>query len=133
MLHRRIFVALGFVFMAIGIVGIVLPVLPTTPFMLLALWSFARSSDRFHDWLLNHRRFGPPLQRWNDHGIIPNKAKISALAVMSISLIFLIAFSAAPPYAVITAALLMLVGALFILTRPSRPPNRTSQAVADDD
>jgi len=122
MLHRRVYIALGFAFVAIGIVGIVLPVLPTTPFMLLALWSFARSSQRFHDWLLNHPRFGPSLQRWNDHGVIPAKTKLSAVAIMSLSLVFLIGFSTAPPIAVIAAALLMLIGALFILTRPSRPP-----------
>jgi hypothetical protein len=92
--------------------------------MLLALWAFARSSDRFHTWLINHPRFGPPLRRWNDHGIIPTRTKITALAIMTASLIYLVGFSGAPAFAVAAAAALMLVGATFILTRPSRVPAR---------
>lgn len=129
MVHRRIYLALGFVFVAIGVAGVVLPIVPTTPMMLLALWAFARSSQRFHDWLLNHRQFGPPLQRWKEHGVIPAKTKVMSLTIMSLSLIYLAGYSEAPALAVAAAALLMLVGAVFIITRPSRAP----APVLDDD
>jgi uncharacterized membrane protein YbaN (DUF454 family) len=133
MIRRQLYVALGFAFMAIGIVGIVLPVLPTTPFMLLALWAFARGSRRFHDWLFNHQTFGPPLQRWNNHGVIPTKTKITALAIMCLSLVYIVGFSNAPPLAVAVAAALMLVGATFIVTRPSRAPGSESETEPGDD
>jgi uncharacterized membrane protein YbaN (DUF454 family) len=61
--QRWAFLALAWVSFALGVVGLVLPVVPTTPFMLVALWAFSRSSRRFHDWLYHHRIFGPPLQR----------------------------------------------------------------------
>jgi len=124
MVRRQIYIALGLLFVAIGIAGVVLPVLPTTPFMLLALWAFARSSERFHTWLINHPRFGPPLKHWNDHGVIPTRTKITALSIMTASLVYLVGFSGAPALAVASAAALMLFGAAFILTRPSRAPAR---------
>ncbi|SLN69400.1 YbaN family protein [Oceanibacterium hippocampi] len=119
-MHRRLYLLLGFVCVALGIAGVVLPVLPTTPFMLLALWAFARSSERLHDWLYHHPRFGPPLRRWRDHGVIPLRAKLTAIATMAASLVGLVVFSAAPPWAIASAAALMAVGATVILSRPSR-------------
>jgi len=132
MIHRQIYIVLGILFVVIGIIGIVLPVLPTTPFMLLALWAFARSSQRLHDWLLNHRRFGPPLQRWNDYGVIPTRAKVTAVGVMSLSLIYLTGFSDAPLLAIAAGALLMLIGASFIITRPGRVPQPISERAPTD-
>jgi len=119
---RWFFFALGWLFFGLGVLGVILPVLPTTPFMLLALWAFARSSPRFHDWLYQHRIFGPPLQNWVSHGVIPTIAKVTAVGAMSISLTYLIYFSPVPSWAVIAAALLMLGAAGFILTKPSHPP-----------
>jgi len=116
------FFLLGWLFFGVGAVGAVLPVLPTTPFMILALWAFARSSKRFHDWLYTHRIFGPPLRRWSEHRVIPRHAKAAAVTAMSASLIYLIWFSNAPAYTIILTALIMAVGAAYVLTRPSRIP-----------
>lgn len=64
---RHVFIALGFVALLLGFVGIFLPILPTTPFILLAAAFFARGSERFHSWLLQHRITGPLLVDWYEH------------------------------------------------------------------
>jgi uncharacterized membrane protein YbaN (DUF454 family) len=66
---------LGWTFFGIGLVGTLLPLVPTTPFMLLALWAFSIGSERFHRWLYHHPVFGPPLQRWQRDRVIPLWAK----------------------------------------------------------
>lgn len=120
-LARGIFLFLGGLFFIIGIVGVVLPVLPTTPFMILALWAFAKSSARAHRWLYTHRVFGPSLRLWQEEGVIPLRAKIMALIFMAASLGYLAIFAAVPTGAIIASAVLMVLGAGYILTRPSAP------------
>lgn len=75
---RPIYLVLGWVFFGLGAVGVVLPLLPTTPFMVLALWAFSRGSVRFERWLYHHRVFGPRLQQWRAHRVIPLRAKLLA-------------------------------------------------------
>ncbi|MCH2038291.1 MAG: YbaN family protein [Rickettsiales bacterium] len=122
MVRRYLFMGLGFMFVALGAIGSFLPVLPTVPFMLLALGCFSQSSKRFHDWLYHHKVFGPQLQLWNKYKVIPYTAKIAALGSMSCSLAYLIFFSDAPTIAVVCAAALMLWAASFIMTKPSKIP-----------
>ena len=121
-LARWFYLSAGFLCVGLGLAGAVLPVLPTTPFMLVALFCFARSSKRFHDWLYHHRWFGPPLQRWRRHGVIPLRAKVFSVAAMLGSLTYLVGWSPAPPYVIWIAAGVMAYGAWFILSRPSLPP-----------
>lgn len=82
---RALFFMLGCSFVAIGVVGIVLPVLPTTPFLLLAAACFARSSARFHRWLMAHPVFGKMLLAWQTRRAIPRYAKWLAWTMMTIS------------------------------------------------
>lgn len=112
---------LGWVFVALGVVGAVLPVLPTTPFLIVALWMFANSSERLHRWLYTHKLFGPPLQRWDRERVIPLPAKIMALSAMSASMVYVLAFSDAPVVAQAGMGAICAVGAAYILSRPSRP------------
>ena len=90
---RSLYFLLGWCFFGLGAVGTVVPGLPTTPFMLLALWAFSKSSQRFHDWLYSHRVFGPPLQQYRTHRVIPGKAKLLAVATMAVSLGYLVFFT----------------------------------------
>ena len=116
---RVLYFSAGWLFVGLGIIGAFLPVLPTTPFMLLALLCFSQSSPRFHDWLYYHRIFGPPLQAWEQRRVISRRTKVVSVSMMSASLAYLIIFSHAPAYIIIIAALMMLCGAWFILTKPS--------------
>lgn len=79
-------VSLGALFLLIGILGLFLPLLPTTPFVLLAAACFARGSQRFHAWLLSHPRFGPLVHDWQAHRSIPLRAKCLALSMMWLSM-----------------------------------------------
>jgi len=126
-MNRTLYFILGWCFFATGAIGAVLPVLPTTPFMLLALWAFSRSSQRFHDWLYNHRFFGPPLQAWQQYRIIPRSAKIMSVSVMFLSAGYLVFFSNIHYGFKIAAILPMLYGMFFILTKPSLPPGDNQQ------
>jgi uncharacterized membrane protein YbaN (DUF454 family) len=73
---------LGFLFVGLAALGVVLPVLPTTPFLLLAAACFAKSSQRFYDWLLNTRVFGELIRNWRDSRSISRKAKRISIATM---------------------------------------------------
>ncbi len=77
--------AVGLCALVLGLAGILLPVLPTTPFILLAAACFARSSLRFHGWLLEHRIAGPLIREWHEHRAMPLKAKRFAYVLMAIS------------------------------------------------
>lgn len=87
-LIRKVLIVAGTLFVGLGIVGIFLPILPTTPFLLLAAACYARSSERFYRWLLNHRWFGKYIRTYQEGKGIPVKAK-----ALSISLIWLTIFS----------------------------------------
>jgi uncharacterized membrane protein YbaN (DUF454 family) len=121
---RPLLFILGWLFFGLGFIGVFLPVLPTTPFMLLALWCFSRSSNRFHKWLYTHKYFGPPLQLWEEHRVIPLKAKYIAISFMIGSLVYVFVFSSAPVWAKVLMSASMAFGAGFILTKPSFPPEK---------
>ncbi|MEC9364289.1 MAG: YbaN family protein [Pseudomonadota bacterium] len=83
---RWLLIAAGWLSLVLGLIGILLPVLPTTPFVLLAAACFARSSARFHTMLLRHRACGPLLTEWEQHRSIPRRTKLWAIVLMSLTL-----------------------------------------------
>lgn len=113
---------LGWLFFGTGLVGAFLPVLPTTPFMILALWMFSKSSERFHQWLYHHRLFGPSLQKWQQHRVIPFKAKLLSVSMMSLSFVYMLIYSPVSWKMDVLIGVLMLYGAGYVLSKPSRPP-----------
>ena len=116
------FLLIGFGWLNVGFaaVGVVIPGIPTTIFLLIALWAFSQSSERLRSWLYNHPIFGAFLQNWKQHGVIPRRAKIAAISVMSVSWVILI-FLSAKWMVWGSAGLVMLCVAGFIATRPSVP------------
>ncbi|WP_201527264.1 MULTISPECIES: YbaN family protein [Psychrobacter] len=82
---RWTFLILGWLFFVLGIIGAVLPVMPTAPFILLAAGCWARSSRRFHFWLINHRLFGKFVRDWEDRHAVPRYAKWLATIMMGLS------------------------------------------------
>lgn len=119
---KAVYFSLGLIFFTLGALGTVVPGLPTTVFMLLALWAFARSSERLHDWLYHHRLFGPPLQEWHQYRVIPRRAKLLAVTMMAGSLTYLVFFTATGVWLKTTTALVMAYGAWYILNKPSARP-----------
>jgi hypothetical protein len=119
---KPVYFSLGWFFFALGALGVLLPVLPTTPFMILALWAFSKSSERFHRWLYNHKFFGPPLQLWDRYRVIPMVAKVFSVTVMLVSFLYLLMFTDTNVWVLAAVAALMLYGAIYILSKPSRAP-----------
>ena len=82
---RLILMALGWVNVTLGVLGLFLPLMPTTVFLLIPLWLFSKSSVRFHRWLYDHPRLGGPLRAWHEHRALPLPAKRAAIGMMSLS------------------------------------------------
>jgi uncharacterized membrane protein YbaN (DUF454 family) len=108
----------GLLMTALGIVGAFLPLLPTTPFLLVAVWCFSRSSPRLEQWLLNHRTLGPPLRNWQREGAIAGRAKIIAISLIVASYGFFYYRTQPSLPLAVTVGLILSASALFILTRP---------------
>lgn len=89
---RLVFITSGWISLGLGFAGIFLPVLPTTPFVLLSAYCFSKGSPRLHNWLLQQPRFGKLIRDWEEHRAIERKAKITATAciilLFSITLLF---------------------------------------------
>lgn len=116
---RPVYSLLGIVFSGLGFIGALLPVLPTTPFLILAVACFARSSPRLEEWLLSHPRFGPTLVAWREHGAISQRTKLTALVGMSVGFLVFWIGGDPGPMLMIGVLALMVVGLAYVFTRPS--------------
>lgn len=103
---RGIFWAGGTLSVFLGLLGIFLPVLPTTPFLLLAAYLYARSSARFYNWLMNHRVLGPYVRQWVEHRTLTLKTKFLAIGLLTLTIVasnvFFVRFAPALPVMALT-------------------------------
>ena len=95
---RALFFVAGVLSLGFAVAGIFLPVLPTTPLVLLAATCFARSYRPFHEWLVAHRLFGPLVREWHEHRSIPYRTKLLAIGMMAVALTVSIVFFVDPPW-----------------------------------
>jgi hypothetical protein len=116
-LARLLWTACGTLSLACGAVGVVLPLLPTTPFLLLSAFAFARSSPRLHRWLVEHPQFGVLIDDWYRHGAINRSAKLCSVGFMMVTppITWMIG---APGWALAIQIIILLGAAIFVVTRP---------------
>ena len=115
---RFFWISAGLIALVVGIAGIVLPLVPTVPFVLLASFCFAKSSKYLHSWLISHKTFGPMIRDWNRSGAISRSAKRAA----TLSIIAVIGISVAvgvPQHVIIIQIVTLTCVLLFIWTRPN--------------
>lgn len=122
---KLLLLGLGWVCVILGTIGVFLPVLPTTPFLLVSAWAFTKSSPRFRHWLENHRILGPYIKDWREHRAIPMKAKILAVTMISGSMVWLIAWSGLSGIVIAIVAFCLVGAATFILSRRTMHRGRT--------
>ncbi len=121
----------GLLFTGLAFLGALLPLLPTTPFLLLAAFCFARSSERLRLWLYEHRMFGPLLNNWEQYGAIGPRAK--TLAVIALVATPVLSFVLGAKLWVIAIQIPILAGSgAFILTRPNGPRPETGAGASGD-
>jgi uncharacterized membrane protein YbaN (DUF454 family) len=115
---RLVWIAAGWIAVAAGVIGIFLPLVPTTPFLLLAAVAFAKASPRFHAWLTGHPRLGPPIEAWRESGAISPRAKAAAVVMLAAS-IGLSLLMGVPHWALAAQVVVIMAVAAFLLTRPN--------------
>jgi len=114
---RTTYLLIGHASIAVAFVGIFVPLLPTTPFVLLAAVCYSRGSERFHTWLHEHRRFGPMIHSWREHRAIGLRSKIVATLMVAASITWSV-MRLEPPWNIVA----LLIGAAvltFLLSRPT--------------
>ena len=113
---RLIYLAIGWVAVSCAVVGAFLPILPTVPFLLVALWAFSRSSEKLRQRLLSDPVFGPDIRRWQERGAIRRSAKVMAVAAMTGS-VMIAYFLDVPHLVLIAQATILGLVAIYIVTR----------------
>ena len=123
-MKKTILITLGWLCVGLAFIGIFLPGIPTTPFLIVALWAFAQSSKKFHYWLLNHKRFGPILRNWESHKVVPRNAKI-LMVILQIFAVIMIQYSLNNIFITAGLILLLICVAWYVISLPSKIPDES--------
>jgi len=126
---KIVWMIFGHVFLTLGVIGIFLPILPTTPFLLLTVACYSRGSQRLEAWMLNHQKFGPSLREWRSYRVIRIRAKVAATAAIFASMALTFAFADLPQVAKILMPLTLLCVLAFVWSCPSKLPELGNQGV----
>ncbi|MCK6594112.1 MAG: YbaN family protein [Bacteriovoracaceae bacterium] len=119
-ISRHLYLLGGHLTLLLGIAGAFLPVLPTTPFLLLSAFLYSKSSPRIHQWLITHPIIGKPIREWEESGVIRLWAKILATIMISLVIFFKFQRLAIPEWLKIIFSLILVSVLIFIWTRPSK-------------
>jgi uncharacterized protein len=119
---RYLYLGLGWFCLGLAFLGIIMPILPTVPFVLVAIWAFSRSSPQLAEKIRSHKTFGPLVRAWQDHGVIPPLGKAIAVLMMTGMGFYLLRFSPVPQWAALVVCAVMVAVAAYILSRPSKAP-----------
>jgi uncharacterized membrane protein YbaN (DUF454 family) len=119
---RWLLLGTGFFFVGLAALGVVLPVLPTTPFLLIAAACFARSSPRFYNWLLANQFFGPLIREWRSARALPRHAKFAAIGMIAVVGGSSVAFFVAHPWAKLALSALLLGLVIWLWRLPTSVP-----------
>ena len=119
---------IGWLAVALGTLGVFLPLLPTTPFILLAAWCFARSSPRIYGWLLRHRLFGPMIDTWQRERAVPRRVKWIALASMACSIGLSLLLMQGQPWLQLLLAVIGLTLSAWLIRLPESQLARANHA-----
>jgi uncharacterized membrane protein YbaN (DUF454 family) len=117
---RSIYLIVGCLCVVLGFIGVILPLLPTTPFLLVATFCFSRSSERLHQALLNNRYFGQYIRDWENGGVIPTKMKILATTMMLLMVIYPLFFKSFHLGLKAGVVATIIIALLYIWSRPSK-------------
>lgn len=120
-LTRYFFVGAGVFFLLLGIIGIFVPLLPTTPFLILTAYCFNKGSSKFHSWLIHHRVFGPPITDWQKSRVIKSKYKVLATGMLLLSTSVIVTKENIPFAGKITFGIFVAAALAFIWSQKSRP------------
>ena len=120
-MSRIILLALGWICVSLGFIGIFVPGLPTTIFLIIALWAFTKSSTKFRNWLLNHKRFGPILHNWQEHRVVPLRAKI-LMVILQISVVIIVQYTFDNLIITLGLTIILVLVAMYVISLPSKVP-----------
>ena len=123
-MKRLVLISLGWICVSLAFIGVFIPGIPTTIFLIIALWAFTKTSKKLRYWLLHHKRFGPILSNWQEHKVVPLRAKILMVTFMILSVI-LFHYSLQNLY--LTTALIVILGfvARYVISLPSTVPDNS--------
>ena len=123
-MKRLFLISLGWICVSLAFVGVLVPGVPTTIFLIIALWAFTKTSKKLRYWLLHHKRFGPILTNWQEHRVVPRRAKILMAIFMTLSAI-LFHYSLQNLYLTIGLIIILVLVAIYVISLPSKIPENS--------
>lgn len=126
--RRVLFLVVGILALLLAVIGLLLPLVPATPFLLLAAWAFSRSSERLHRWLRGLPGFGPVLADWEENGAIRTRVKVLATVILLLVAVWPMALIEFPQWLKAVAGATVAGVLLFLWTRPAGPAPRGDAA-----
>ena len=123
-MKRLVLISLGWICVSLAFVGVFVPGIPTTIFLIIALWAFTKTSKKLRYWLLHHKRFGPILSNWQEHKVVPLRAKILMVTFMILSVVL---FHYSLQNLFLTNGLIVILGfvARYVISLPSTVPDNS--------